>query len=107
MDGRQNKPHLLGELTAQGFDPIQQRAALPAIHQTDEAVSYLDIHEIERDHLRAGLIPLHLRGNLCRKGFRDLLLFIDLIGHPCGQAAQGEKCDVGQPRHQTQREQNA
>jgi hypothetical protein len=95
MDRRQDKAHLFGELSPEPLDPVQQGATLPSVHQADETVSDLHFHEIQGDHLGAGLLGLDLRRGRCRNGFRGFLLLIDLIGDPRAQAPQRQKRHMG------------
>lgn len=106
MDRRQDEAHLFSELPAQALDAVEERAGLSGIHQPDEAVPDLDFHEIQRGHLRGGFFGLGLRGRLCRRGLRRLLLFIHLVGHPGCQPTQCQEGHVRKTGNQAQRQKN-
>src|SRR5574337_378360 len=65
-DGRDDEPHIEGELPSDQFDPLKKIAALARIHQRNQTVSHLQRQQVQRQK------RLHLFGTGGRR--RDLLL---------------------------------
>ena len=95
MNGRRHETQILRDLFADGFDPFQEFSAPIPVHQTDQAIADLQLHEIHGrgrlEHIRRfGRAPdgrARCSRRFHRSGQRELR-FLGRVAELIGKAAQ-------------------